>query len=161
MSITHNPAVETSRRRPHHCCCWRCVPLPGDRRRHQRQIRHVGSHRASGRRASTACPQPGGRRLLRSRRRDHLHDRRASLVATAGMFANMPVGTPHSFRNESGKPAKMLISVAPAGLEGMFFEVGVPLAQGATTALPPTKEEIEKLLTMAPNYGIEIRVPGH
>ena len=59
------------------------------------------------------------------------------LVATAGMFANMPVGTPHSFKNESGKPARMLISVAPAGLEQMFFEVGVPLAEGATTALPP------------------------
>src|SRR5439155_1748621 len=70
------------------------------------------------------------------------------VVATAGKFANMPVGTPHSFKNESGKPAKMLISVAPAGLEKMFFEVGVPLAEGATTALPPTKEEIEKLLTI-------------
>jgi quercetin dioxygenase-like cupin family protein len=44
------------------------------------------------------------------------------LVASVGMFANMPVGTPHSFKNESGKPAKMLISVAPAGLEKMFFE---------------------------------------
>src|SRR5579862_4175077 len=81
------------------------------------------------------------------------------IVATAGMFANMPVGTPHSFKNESGKPAKMLISVAPAGLEQMFFEVGVPLAEGATTALPPTKEEIEKLLAIAPRYGIEIKLP--
>src|SRR5882757_7585794 len=53
------------------------------------------------------------------------------VVATAGTFANMPVGTPHSFKNESDRPAKMLISVAPAGLEGMFFEVGVPVAQGA------------------------------
>ena len=60
------------------------------------------------------------------------------VVATAGMFANMPVGTPHSFKNESDRPAKMLLSVAPAGLEQMFFEVGVPLAEGATTALPPT-----------------------
>src|SRR3954468_24960435 len=83
------------------------------------------------------------------------------VVATAGMFANMPVGTPHSFKNESNKPAKMLISVAPAGLEKMFMEVGVPLAEGATTALPPTKEEIEKLLAIAPGYGIEIRLPGH
>ncbi len=82
------------------------------------------------------------------------------VVATAGMFANMPVGTPHSFKNESGKPAKMLISVAPAGLEKMFFEFGVPLAEGATTALPPTKEEIEKLLAIAPRYGIEIKLPG-
>jgi len=83
------------------------------------------------------------------------------IVATAGMFANMPVGTPHSFKNESDKPAKMLISVAPAGLEHMFFEVGVPVVQGATTAAPPTKAEIEKLLAVSPKYGIEIRLPGH
>src|SRR5213592_1664619 len=43
------------------------------------------------------------------------------IVATAGMFANIPVGTLHSFKNESNRPAKMLISVAPAGLEQMFF----------------------------------------
>lgn len=83
------------------------------------------------------------------------------VVATAGTFANMPVGTPHSFKNESTKPAKMLISVAPAGLENMFFEIGVPLSEGSTSALPPTKEEIQKLLTIAPRYGIEIRVPHH
>jgi quercetin dioxygenase-like cupin family protein len=83
------------------------------------------------------------------------------VVATAGMFANMPVGTPHSFKNESDKPARMLISLAPAGLESMFFEVGVPLPAGSTTALPPTKEEIEKLLAIAPSYGIDIRLPGH
>jgi quercetin dioxygenase-like cupin family protein len=83
------------------------------------------------------------------------------IVATAGTFANMPPGTPHSFRNESGRSAKMLILIAPAGLEKMFFEVGVPLAEGATTALPPTKDEIEKLLAIAPRYGIDIRLPGH
>ena len=82
------------------------------------------------------------------------------LVASAGTFANMPVGTPHSFKNESGRPARTLISVAPAGLERMFLEVGVPLAEGATTALPPTKEEIEKLLAVAPSYGIEIKLPA-
>jgi hypothetical protein len=46
------------------------------------------------------------------------------VLATAGTFANMPVGTPHSFKNESRKPARMLISVALAGLEKMFVEVG-------------------------------------
>jgi mannose-6-phosphate isomerase-like protein (cupin superfamily) len=86
-----------------------------------------------------------------------INDKR--VVATAGMFANMPVGTPHSFKNESNKPAKMLVSVAPAGLEKMFMEIGVPLAEGATTALPPTKEDIEKLLAIAPKFGIEIRLP--
>src|SRR5262245_16529165 len=81
------------------------------------------------------------------------------LVATAGTFANLPVGTPHAFKNESGRPARMLISVAPAGLERMFFEVGAPLPRGASTAPPPTREEIEKLLSVAPRYGVEIRLP--
>lgn len=83
------------------------------------------------------------------------------VVATKGMFANMPVGTQHSFRNESNQPARMIITVAPAGLEKMFFEVGVPLSEGATGALPPAKEEIEKLLAVAPSYGIAISVPAH
>ena len=81
------------------------------------------------------------------------------IVATAGMFFNMPIGLPHSFMNESTNPAKMLIMVAPAGLENMFFEVGVPLAEGSTSALPPTQEEIAKLLKIAPKYGIEILLP--
>lgn len=83
------------------------------------------------------------------------------ILAPAGTFANMPIGTPHCFKNESSQPAKMLISVAPAGLEEMFFEVGVPLDEGATTASPPTSHEIEKLLAAAPGYGIEIQVPNH
>jgi hypothetical protein len=40
----------------------------------------------------------------------------------------------------------------------MFMEIGVPLAEGATTALPPTREDFEKLLAVAPKYGIEIRL---
>ncbi len=83
------------------------------------------------------------------------------ITATAGMFANMPVGTPHAFKNESDRPAKMLISVAPAGLEQMFFEFGVPAAQGATTAAPATTAEIDKFLEIAPRYGIEVRLPTH
>ncbi|MDB5387546.1 MAG: qdoI [Planctomycetaceae bacterium] len=83
------------------------------------------------------------------------------IVATQGMFANMPVGTPHSFKNESSLPAKMLISVSPAGLEHMFFEIGAAVPQGATTVPLPTKAEIEKLLKIAPQYGIEIKLPHH
>lgn len=81
------------------------------------------------------------------------------VVAKAGTFANMPIGTPHAFRNDSDRTARMLISVSPAGLDEMFLEVGVPLAEGATTAQPPTPDEIRRLLAVAPNYGIEILPP--
>jgi len=80
-------------------------------------------------------------------------------VASPGMFANMPPGTLHSFKNETGRAARMLISVAPAGLEKMFLEVGQSVPAGTTTASPPTKDDIEKLLAVAPQYGIEIRLP--
>jgi quercetin dioxygenase-like cupin family protein len=80
-------------------------------------------------------------------------------VAAAGTFANMPIGSLHSFRNESGKSARMLITVAPAGLEQMFFEVGEPLEPTATEAPHPTPEAIQKLLAAAPRYGVEIPPP--
>jgi quercetin dioxygenase-like cupin family protein len=82
------------------------------------------------------------------------------IVASAGTFANMPVGSLHSFKNATDKTARMIITVAPAGLEEMFFEVGVPVKLGETPQ-PPTKAEIEKLLSVAPSYGVEIKVPGH
>ena len=82
-------------------------------------------------------------------------------VAKAGTFANMPVGTPHSFKNEGATTARMLIMVAPAGLERMFFEVSKPVASGTTSAGTPTKDEINKLLAVAPRYGIEVRLPEH
>lgn len=81
------------------------------------------------------------------------------IVAAAGTFANMSVGVRHAFKNESDRPARMLISVAPAGLEHMFFETGVPLEEGATTAAPPTPEEITRLIEACPRYGIEIHLP--
>lgn len=82
------------------------------------------------------------------------------IVATAGTFANMPIGSLHSFKNATDKTARMIISVAPAGLEKMFFEVGLPVKLGETPP-PPTEAEIAKLLAVAPNYGVQIKVPGH
>lgn len=82
------------------------------------------------------------------------------IVATEGMFANMPVGSLHSFKNNTDKTAHMILSVAPAGLENMFFEVGMPAEFGQVPPLP-SQAEIEKLLAIAPKYGVEIKVPGH
>ena len=77
-------------------------------------------------------------------------------VAKAGSFIDMPPGVPHAFKNESARPARMLIWVAPAGLEKLFLEHGSPLPPGATTAPPPTGAEIERILKAAADYGVEI-----
>ena len=83
------------------------------------------------------------------------------IVAGKGTFLNMPVGSLHCFKNESDKTARLLISLAPAGLEKMFFEVGTSLAENAEVAPPPSQADIEKLLKAAPRYGVEIKVPQH
>lgn len=80
-------------------------------------------------------------------------------VAGPGTFVNMPIGSRHCFRNESEQPARMIITVVPAGLEQMFLEVGRSLADDATAAPPPTAEDIRKLLEAAPRYGVEIFPP--
>lgn len=81
-----------------------------------------------------------------------------SVVARPGYFANMTPGTLHAFKNESDRPARMIISVAPAGLEKMFFEVGRALAPGEAPPRP-TAEDIGKLLHAAPRYGVTIMPP--
>jgi quercetin dioxygenase-like cupin family protein len=79
-------------------------------------------------------------------------------IATVSTFANMPVGSLHSFKNNTDKQARMNISIAPAGLENMFIEVGQQVLPDGTIP-SPSKEEFEKLLAAAPKYGVEIMIP--
>jgi quercetin dioxygenase-like cupin family protein len=81
-------------------------------------------------------------------------------VAPAGAFVNLPPGGVHYFRNNTKSMARMLITVSPAGLEQMFLAVGTPLSPGQS-APRPTPEDIQKLLAIAPKYGLEILVPAH
>ena len=61
-----------------------------------------------------------------------------------GNYINMPKGTPHAFKNNTERPARMLITCAPAGIEHFFAE-----ADGK----PP-----EALAEIAARYGITILV---
>jgi quercetin dioxygenase-like cupin family protein len=80
--------------------------------------------------------------------------------AQPGTWVHVPIGIRHRFQNESTAPARMLIQVAPGGLEKMFFETGVPVAPGTTVAPPVSHEEIERLLAVAPKYGVTIFPPS-
>jgi mannose-6-phosphate isomerase-like protein (cupin superfamily) len=83
----------------------------------------------------------------------------ARVLARRGTFLNVPPGVLHSFRNETGQDARMLILVGPAGLERMFWEAGQIVEERPARPRPPAREEIEKLLAAAPRYGVEVRLP--
>ena len=81
--------------------------------------------------------------------------------AGPGAFVHLPRGTQHWFRNESDRDAKMLILVAPGGMEAMFQETGTPVSDPSAPIPPMSAEEKARLGEVAPRYGIELQLPGH
>jgi mannose-6-phosphate isomerase-like protein (cupin superfamily) len=82
-----------------------------------------------------------------------------SIIAGPGTFLNATPDRPHAFRNEADIPARMLIMVAPGGMERMFFEVGTPVSDSSSPIAPFGDEEKRRLLEAAPRYGIRILPP--
>jgi len=80
--------------------------------------------------------------------------------AGPGAWVTLARGTLHHFRNVGDRPARLLIVATPAGLERFFLEVGRAATPEDGPAIPPTPEEIAKLLEAAPRYGLEIRPPA-
>ena len=76
-------------------------------------------------------------------------------VAAPGTFLRVPRDVRHSFQNCSAQNARLLISVVPAGLENLFRAIGSPLQPGQLPS-PPTPEQLQKLVALAPEYGIEL-----
>ena len=83
-----------------------------------------------------------------------------TVVAGPGTFIHLPRDRPHAFRNTGSSAARMLIWALPAGLERFFAEVGHHLSSPEEPALPVTAEDVERLLSVAPGYGIEILPPA-
>jgi quercetin dioxygenase-like cupin family protein len=78
--------------------------------------------------------------------------------AGAGSFVHLPKDIPHVYKNVGPGPARFLTLMVPARLEKVFEEVGKP---GSDVSSPPPfkEEDIEKLLAVAPKYGVEILSP--
>jgi quercetin dioxygenase-like cupin family protein len=82
-----------------------------------------------------------------------------TIKGTAGTMVFLPRDLPHSFTIES-EQSRMLILLAPAGLEEWFKEFSVP---APAMTLPPPDEppygEVQRMLEAAPRYGIEFVLP--
>jgi quercetin dioxygenase-like cupin family protein len=86
-----------------------------------------------------------------------------TVVGAPGTFVQIPRGTPHAFKNATPQRARMLILCTPAGFEKFMAEFAIELPSLDALAPPPTPDEIEKLLRIAPQYGIVMLPPegGH
>lgn len=67
-----------------------------------------------------------------------------SRTVQAGSTVNVPANAPHSFKNTSGKTARMLCMCTPAGQEDFFAAAGFPLASRRSQPPKPSREELEE-----------------
>jgi quercetin dioxygenase-like cupin family protein len=84
-----------------------------------------------------------------------------TVVATPGAVIHMPRRSPHAFHNAGPRVARKLVLVAPAGMEHFFAAVGTPVSDPTVPPGEPTAEEIERVIRMAPQYGIEMLSPTY
>ena len=80
-----------------------------------------------------------------------------------GDSVNIPANAPHAFRNTAGEEARLLCTVAPAGLERFFAEFGDPVATRTSPAPKLSDAErrnrLKRAAAKAPEYGIEMLAP--
>ena len=84
-----------------------------------------------------------------------------TIHATAGQTLYGRRDVPHTFKNTGDKAGRMIVVVAPAGLEKFFAEIGTPLASPQAAPVEPTPADIQRLLAAAPRYGLEILAPAN
>ena len=84
-------------------------------------------------------------------------------TARQGAFVNIPLGgLVHDFKNVSDIMAHLLCVLTPAGMEGLFQEIGKPVPEG--TFLPPPTlgpEEQQRMQAIAEKYGQKLFPPDY
>lgn len=88
-----------------------------------------------------------------------VHVGQESAIAEAGAFISLPRHVPHWFRNESAENARLLFTIAPAGLEQFFFDCGTEIPADSTAVPLPAQEELDRIHDRAPTYGLTILPP--
>ncbi len=74
-----------------------------------------------------------------------------TVSAPAGTFLHAPRHIPHRFTNLTTSVAKMQVWIFPAGFEQYFIEAGDPVTDPSG---PPPEPDVDKLLSLAPKYGL-------
>jgi mannose-6-phosphate isomerase-like protein (cupin superfamily) len=81
-----------------------------------------------------------------------------TIAASTGTVVHVPKGTKHSYATVGTVPVRMLFLYVPAGMEGMFDEIGTP-AQPGVAAPPSSPEDVAKLLAVAAKYNFAVVPP--
>ena len=79
------------------------------------------------------------------------------ILAKSGTFVNIPPNVTHSFKNKTNNLTKMLIILAPGGLENLFVKVGDEVSDPTIQPLPMSEDKMKKIASLLSEYGVEIK----
>lgn len=82
-----------------------------------------------------------------------------AIDASPGTYVYAPRGIQHTFSLKT-EQAKVLVFAYPSGFENFVKELSVPLPESMPPIPigPPSPEDVQKLISIAAQYGIEIHV---
>lgn len=83
----------------------------------------------------------------------------STIEAGPGGYVFVPRGHVHSFYNPGPAPARTLLILSPAGLEGFFEEMGEPARTASLPPGAPPPPNLEKMATMGRKYNLELLPP--
>jgi mannose-6-phosphate isomerase-like protein (cupin superfamily) len=83
-----------------------------------------------------------------------------TLHVSPGDFVLIPKGTIHCFKNTGEDRARMLVTFTPAGMEKFFQEAFYPAGDRSIGPGMLTEELMKRMLTVAPNCGMELVQPS-
>lgn len=72
----------------------------------------------------------------------------------AGSWVHMPRGVSHSFKNQTDKPVRMILTYSPGGFEQWFLDVGTPAKRTDAEPPKPGPDDIKKAISAAEKYGV-------
>ena len=79
------------------------------------------------------------------------------IIAKSGTFVNIPPNVTHSFKNKTNSLAKMLIILAPGGLENLFVKIGDEVSDPTIQPPPMSEGKMKKFASLLSEYGVEIK----
>lgn len=82
----------------------------------------------------------------------------ATVELGPGGCVHLPIGTRHRFSNPTEQPAEVLILLAPAGIEKYFELAGSLWHDASQQPGAPDPAEIDRLVSNAPQYGLQLFV---
>jgi mannose-6-phosphate isomerase-like protein (cupin superfamily) len=84
-----------------------------------------------------------------------------TINAGAGSLIYVPKGNLHAYMNVGEEIGRMLVSQTPGGLQERFFEeIGEERKDGSTAQASEDPPDMESIVKIAAEYGIEMPSPG-